>query len=124
MAFQMPAWKAPGVSLSYRPMQLPAMPQMNPQMLAAMAKLPTMPAAAAPAAPVNSGQSDKMKAWLATPHQYQTNDAWERMFGGGGGGFNGSSQSGSHAGFSGVLGAGGFGGRYGGGPGNRGGGLY
>jgi hypothetical protein len=121
MAFQMPAWKAPGVSLSYRPLQTPAAPSMNPQMLAAMAKMPQMGALAMPtAAPANSAQSDRMKAWLALPHQYQTNDAWERMFGGGGGGFNGSSQSGSYAGFSGTPGARGFSGRYGGGPGNRG----
>ena len=124
MAFQMPAWKAPGVSLNYRPMQTPAAPQLDPKMLASMAALPKQPVAAPVAAPVNSGQSDKMKAWLALPHQYQTQSAWERMFGGSGNGPSGSSQSGSHAGFSGVLGAGGFSGRYGGGPGNVGGGLY
>jgi hypothetical protein len=117
MAFQMPAWKAPGVSLNYRPMQTPAAPQLDPKMLAALAAMPKQPVAAAPtaAAPVNPATAGLPRIRF---DQYGNRIDEFR------GGFGGSSQSGSHAGFSGTLGAGGFGGRYGGGPGNRGGGLY
>ena len=114
MAFQMPAWRAPGVSLNYVPtkqqigspqnnMNLDAMLKNLAPKLASILTPAPAPAAAAPVV-------DPRTAQLANEYR---DSRWAS-----------GGRDGSHAGFSGTQGAGGFGGRFGGGPGNRGGGLY
>jgi hypothetical protein len=121
MAFQMPTWRAPGVSLNYVPTkQQIGSPQSSINLDAMLKNLqPQITSALAPTAATSPDAG--FAAWKKMQDEIAMKDAAgayrdSRWASGGRGG--------SFGGFSGSLGAGGFGGRFGGGPGNRGGGLY